>query len=183
MAAELDWLVSIVDRDRCGTAQLPPGFDHEYFAPMPDYTAEDSCRRALDTTRTVAIPLLERLDAEGIARRVDSTHRVVSERTGQLASRRQPMRNARRTAAVQRRGRTRDAPRQNMAAPLEITDRPFTPTVIMSGLRQGRSPSTARSGGNSATKLGSRQDRISTGTPRTSSRSEAMSEQPPQALS
>jgi nucleoside-diphosphate-sugar epimerase len=34
VAAELDWLVSIADRD--------PGFDHEYFAPMLDYAAEDN---------------------------------------------------------------------------------------------------------------------------------------------
>lgn len=34
VTAELDWLVSIAD-------QLPPGFDHEYFAPMLNYAAED----------------------------------------------------------------------------------------------------------------------------------------------
>jgi nucleoside-diphosphate-sugar epimerase len=34
VTAELDWLVS--------TAQLPSGFDHEYFAPMLDYAAEDA---------------------------------------------------------------------------------------------------------------------------------------------
>lgn len=42
VAAEVDWLVSIADRDHSGNAQLPPGFDHEYFVPMLDYTAEDS---------------------------------------------------------------------------------------------------------------------------------------------
>jgi nucleoside-diphosphate-sugar epimerase len=39
VTTELDWLVSIADRD---PAQLPPGFDDEYFAPMLNYTAEDS---------------------------------------------------------------------------------------------------------------------------------------------
>jgi nucleoside-diphosphate-sugar epimerase len=34
VTAELDWLTS-------NAAQLPPGFDHDYFAPMLDYTAED----------------------------------------------------------------------------------------------------------------------------------------------
>ena len=33
VTAELDWLAS--------TTQLPPGFAHDYFAPMLDYTAED----------------------------------------------------------------------------------------------------------------------------------------------
>lgn len=33
VTAELDWLVS--------TTGLPPGFDHDYFAPMLDYAAED----------------------------------------------------------------------------------------------------------------------------------------------
>ncbi|GAB1510902.1 NAD-dependent epimerase/dehydratase family protein [Actinophytocola sp. KF-1] len=33
VATELDWLT---------TAPLPPGFDHEYFAPMLDYDAEDA---------------------------------------------------------------------------------------------------------------------------------------------
>lgn len=34
VTTELDWLLSVADR-------LPPGFDHEYFAPMLDYAAED----------------------------------------------------------------------------------------------------------------------------------------------
>jgi nucleoside-diphosphate-sugar epimerase len=38
VCAELDWLVSIAERD---PARLPPGFDHEYFAPMLNYAAED----------------------------------------------------------------------------------------------------------------------------------------------
>jgi nucleoside-diphosphate-sugar epimerase len=38
ITTELDWLVSIADRD---PSQLPPGFNHEYFAPMLNYTAED----------------------------------------------------------------------------------------------------------------------------------------------
>ncbi|MPZ82374.1 MAG: NAD-dependent epimerase/dehydratase family protein [Actinophytocola sp.] len=42
VTAELDWLVSIADRGPSHTAQLPPGFDHEYFAPMLNYTAEDN---------------------------------------------------------------------------------------------------------------------------------------------
>jgi nucleoside-diphosphate-sugar epimerase len=42
VTAELEWLVSIADRNPSRTAQLPPGFDHEYFAPMLDYTAEDN---------------------------------------------------------------------------------------------------------------------------------------------
>jgi nucleoside-diphosphate-sugar epimerase len=33
VATELDWLVS--------TTALPPGFDHDYFAPMLDYAVED----------------------------------------------------------------------------------------------------------------------------------------------
>lgn len=33
MTTELDWLVA--------TPELPPGFDHDYFAPMLDYAAED----------------------------------------------------------------------------------------------------------------------------------------------
>jgi hypothetical protein len=33
VTTELDWLAS--------TTQLPPGFNHDYFAPMLDYTAED----------------------------------------------------------------------------------------------------------------------------------------------
>jgi nucleoside-diphosphate-sugar epimerase len=41
VTAELDWLVSIADRGPSRDARLPPGFDHEYFAPMLDYTAED----------------------------------------------------------------------------------------------------------------------------------------------
>lgn len=34
VTAELDWLTT--------TAQLPPGFEHDYFAPMLNYTAEDN---------------------------------------------------------------------------------------------------------------------------------------------
>ncbi len=33
VTTELDWLTS---------TPLPPGFDHEYFAPMLDYAAEDA---------------------------------------------------------------------------------------------------------------------------------------------
>ena len=41
VTAELDWLVSVAERDSSGTAQLPAGFDHDHFAPMLDYAAED----------------------------------------------------------------------------------------------------------------------------------------------
>jgi hypothetical protein len=41
VTAELDWLVSIAERDPSHTAQLPHGFDHEHFAPMLNYAAED----------------------------------------------------------------------------------------------------------------------------------------------
>jgi selenocysteine-specific elongation factor len=34
-------------------------------------------RRALDTTRRVAIPLLEHLDARGWTRRIDGVNRIV----------------------------------------------------------------------------------------------------------
>jgi selenocysteine-specific elongation factor len=46
--------------------------------PQP-FTASEA-RRALGTTRHVAIPLLEHLDAQGITRRVDDTRRVVVDR-------------------------------------------------------------------------------------------------------
>lgn len=42
VTTELDWLVSIADRAPSHTAQLPPGFNPEYFAPMLNYAAEDS---------------------------------------------------------------------------------------------------------------------------------------------
>jgi len=43
--------------------------------PQP-FTASDA-RRALDTTRRVAIPLLEHLDAAGVTKRIDEAHREV----------------------------------------------------------------------------------------------------------
>jgi hypothetical protein len=42
VTTELDWLAAIADRDSSPTAQLPPGFDHELFEPMLNYTAEDA---------------------------------------------------------------------------------------------------------------------------------------------
>lgn len=44
--------------------------------PQPFTTSE--ARRAMATTRRVAIPLLERLDADGLTRRVDDTRRVLA---------------------------------------------------------------------------------------------------------
>jgi len=41
VTAELDWLVSIADRDPSRPVRLPPGFDNENFAPMLNYAAED----------------------------------------------------------------------------------------------------------------------------------------------
>lgn len=41
VVAELDWLVSIAEHDG-SSAGLPPGFEHDYFAPMFDYAAEDA---------------------------------------------------------------------------------------------------------------------------------------------
>lgn len=41
VGAELDWLVSIAEHGG-SAARLPPEFDHEYFAPMFDYAAEDT---------------------------------------------------------------------------------------------------------------------------------------------
>jgi hypothetical protein len=42
VTAELNWLVSIANYDHSGTAGLPPRFNHEYFTPMLNYTAEDN---------------------------------------------------------------------------------------------------------------------------------------------
>jgi nucleoside-diphosphate-sugar epimerase len=41
ITTELDWLVSLADH----TTHLPPAFDHDYFTPMLNYTAEDTYLR------------------------------------------------------------------------------------------------------------------------------------------
>lgn len=47
------------------------------LAVLPQPFTASEARRALDTTRRVVIPLLERLDADGVTRRVDNGRRVV----------------------------------------------------------------------------------------------------------
>lgn len=42
VTTELDWLISIAERDPPHTARLPPELDHEQFAPMLNYTTEDN---------------------------------------------------------------------------------------------------------------------------------------------
>lgn len=58
---------------------LLPGADREaarVLARLPQPFAVSEARRALDTTRRVAVPLLEHLDRLGFTRRIDSTRRI-----------------------------------------------------------------------------------------------------------
>ncbi len=42
VASELDWLVSLAGGENGGTDRFPASFNHDYFAPMLNYAAEDS---------------------------------------------------------------------------------------------------------------------------------------------
>ena len=59
---------------------LAPGADLaavEELAALPQPFTTSQARQALDTTRRVAIPLLEHLDRRGWTQRLDSGHRRV----------------------------------------------------------------------------------------------------------
>ncbi len=65
---------------RLGDVVLAPGADDEAvrrLAQLPQPFTTSQAREALGTTRRVAIPLLEHLDAQRRTRRVDATRRVV----------------------------------------------------------------------------------------------------------
>ncbi|WP_174524041.1 SelB domain-containing protein, partial [Piscicoccus intestinalis] len=48
------------------------------LAALPQPFTTSQARQALDTTRRVAIPLLEHLDARGWTRRIDAGHREIA---------------------------------------------------------------------------------------------------------
>ena len=59
---------------------LAPDADTEaaaVLAALPQPFTVSDARRALDTTRRVAVPLLEHLDARGVTRRIDSDRRMI----------------------------------------------------------------------------------------------------------
>lgn len=62
-----------------GVVLLPsaPALAMRELAKLPDVFTTSSARKALGTTRRVAIPLLEHLDARGWTRRIDAGHRTV----------------------------------------------------------------------------------------------------------
>lgn len=62
-----------------GVVLLPtaPALAMRELARLPDVFTTSEARRALSTTRRVAIPLLEHLDARGWTRRIDAGHRTV----------------------------------------------------------------------------------------------------------
>jgi selenocysteine-specific elongation factor len=72
-------LVRIAD----GVLLLPQSIETaaRTLARLPQPFTVSAARQALDTTRRVALPLLERLDAEGLTVRVDNTTRRVREQT------------------------------------------------------------------------------------------------------
>ncbi|WP_396658485.1 SelB C-terminal domain-containing protein [Microbacterium sp.] len=63
-----------------GVVLLPqaPALAMRHLAALPQPFTTSQARQALDTTRRVAIPLLEHLDARGWTRRVDTLHRTVA---------------------------------------------------------------------------------------------------------
>lgn len=65
-----------------GIYLLPDAVDEarRRLAALPQPFTTSAARQALDTTRRVAIPLLEMLDRLGVTRRVDTVHRVMGRR-------------------------------------------------------------------------------------------------------
>lgn len=62
-----------------GVVLLPsaPALAAQALAPLPQPFTTSQARQALGTSRRVAIPLLEHMDAHGLTRRVDAEHRQV----------------------------------------------------------------------------------------------------------
>ena len=56
---------------------MTPALAMHVLATLPQPFMTSAARRALTTTRRVAIPLLEHLDARGWTRRLDASHREV----------------------------------------------------------------------------------------------------------
>ncbi|WP_279403297.1 SelB C-terminal domain-containing protein, partial [Arthrobacter sp. JCM 19049] len=57
---------------------LAPAQAMRTLATLPQPFTTSQARQALDTTRRVAIPLLEYLDGRGWTRRLDSGHRTLA---------------------------------------------------------------------------------------------------------